>query len=43
MEITKPEVAAVLAAIAHLEDAVKELSDLELATAGGGVGEVVLA
>ena len=43
MEITKPEVAAVIATIAQVEVAVKELNDLELAMIGGGVGEVVLA
>jgi hypothetical protein len=43
MEITKPEVAAVLATIGHIEDAAKELNELELAMIGGGVGEVVLA
>jgi hypothetical protein len=43
MEITKPEVAAILATIAHVEDPVKELIELELAMIGGGVGEVVLA
>ena len=43
MEITKPEMAAVIASVAHVEVAVNELNDLELATIGGGVGEVVLA
>jgi len=43
MEVTKPEVAAVIATIAQIEGAVKELNDLELAMIGGGVGEVVLA
>jgi hypothetical protein len=43
MEMTKPEVAAVLATIAQVEHVVKELNDLELALVGGGVGEVVLA
>ena len=43
MKITKPEVAGILATIAHLEDPVNELNDLELAMVGGGVGEVVLA
>ena len=43
MEMTKPEVAAVIATVAHIEIAVKDLNDLELAMIGGGVGEVVLA
>ena len=43
MEMTKPEVAAVIATVAHIESAVKDLNDLELAMIGGGVGEVVLA
>jgi len=43
VEITKPEIAAVIASIAQTEGAVKELNDLELAMIGGGVGEVVLA
>ena len=43
MEITNPEVAAVVATIAHIEEAVKQLNDLELAMVGGGVGEVILA
>ena len=38
MEITKPEVAAVL----KVEEAVKELNELELAMVGGGIGDVVL-
>ena len=43
MEFTKPEVAAVLASVEHIEAAVKELDALELAMVGGGVGEVILA
>ena len=42
MESTKPEVAAVFAAIAKIEESVKELNDLELALVGGGVGDIVL-
>ena len=38
MEMTKPEVAAVL----KIEEAVKELNELELAIVGGGVGDVIL-
>jgi len=42
MESTKPEVAAVFAVIAKIEEGVKELNDLELALVGGGVGDVCL-
>jgi hypothetical protein len=35
---TKQEVVAV----AQVEEAIKELSELELATVGGGVGDVIL-
>ena len=42
MEINKPEVAAILATVSHLDVAIKELNDLELTMVGGGVGEVVL-
>ena len=38
MDMNKPEVTAV----AQIEVAVKELSDLELAVVGGGVGDVIL-
>ena len=43
MEITKPEVAALIATVAQVDVGVKELNELELALIGGGVGEVVLA
>jgi hypothetical protein len=39
MEISKPEVGAV----AHVEELITELEELQLALVGGGVGEVVLA
>jgi hypothetical protein len=42
MEITKPEVAAVFAAVAKVEESVNELNDLELALVGGGVGDICL-
>ena len=42
MEINKPEVAAVAAAVARHDENVKELNELELTMVGGGVGEVVL-
>ena len=42
MEITKPEVVAVSAAIAKVEEAVRELNDLELTMIGGGIGDVIL-
>jgi len=42
MESTKPEVAAVFAVIARIDESVKELNDLELALVGGGVGDIVL-
>ena len=42
METTKPEVAAVIAAVVKIEGAVKELNDLELALIGGGVGDILL-
>lgn len=38
MHTSKPEVVAV----AQVEEAIKELSELELATVGGGVGDVIL-
>jgi len=42
MNINKPEVAAVQAAVVKLEEAIKDLNDLELTLVGGGVGDVVL-
>ena len=42
MEITKPEVAAVFAAVAKIDEAVKELNDLDLVLIGGGVGDILL-
>jgi hypothetical protein len=42
MEITKPEVAAIFAAISKVEEAVTDLNDLELALVGGGVGDILL-
>ena len=42
MESTKPEVAAVFAVVAKIEESVKELNDLELALVGGGVGDICL-
>ena len=42
MEITKPEVAAVLAVVNKMEDAVVDLNDLQLVMVGGGVGDVIL-
>ena len=38
MEMTKPEVAAIL----KIQENVKELTELELALVGGGVGDVIL-
>ena len=38
MEVTKPEVAAV----AKVEEVLKDLNELELALVGGGVGDIVL-
>ena len=43
MEMNKPEVVAVLAAIGKVEEVVRELDELELTLAAGGVGEVILA
>ena len=42
MEMTKPEVAALLAAVNKVEEAARDLSDLELALVGGGVGDIIL-
>ena len=42
MNINKPEVAAVQAAVVKVEEAIKDLNDLELSLIGGGVGDVVL-
>ena len=42
MEMNKPEVAAVKAVALQADQVVHELSDLELALIGGGVGEVIL-
>ena len=42
MEIAKPEVAAVIAAVSKIEEGVRELSDLQLAVVGGGVGDIIL-
>lgn len=41
MEMNKPEVAAVVAAAARVEEAVRDLNDLELSLIGGGIGDVV--
>ena len=43
MEITKPEVTAIIAAVFEVEKVVRELNELELTMIGGGVGEVILA
>jgi hypothetical protein len=42
MEMTKPEVAAILAAVNQVEEAASELSALELTMVGGGVGDILL-
>jgi hypothetical protein len=42
MEMNKPEVAAVQAVEASRKDAVTELSELDLALVGGGLGDISL-
>ena len=42
MEITKLEVNAVVAAHAKAEEILRDLTELELATIGGGVGDILL-
>lgn len=42
MEITKNEVEAVIATVSQVQGAIKDLTEMELALTGGGIGDVLL-